>query len=54
MDSYTVQAVLTLKDNLSAGMRNAAASTESLGSKFKSARPVNSGRTPRPPHTTAE
>lgn len=37
MDSYTVQAVLTLKDNLSAGMRNAAASTESLGSKFKSA-----------------
>ena len=37
MDSYTVQAVLTLKDNLSAGMRNAAASTETLGSKFKSA-----------------
>ena len=37
MDSYTVQAILTLKDNLSAGMRNAAASTETLGSKFKSA-----------------
>ena len=36
-DSYTVQAILTLKDNLSAGLRNAAGATESLGSKFKSA-----------------
>lgn len=37
MDSYSVQAILTLKDNLSAGLKNAAGATESLGSKFKSA-----------------
>lgn len=37
MDSYSVQAILTLKDNLSAGLKNAAGATESLGSKFKKA-----------------
>lgn len=37
MDSYSVQAILTLKDNLSAGLKNAAGATDSLGSKFKSA-----------------
>lgn len=36
-DSYTVQAILTLKDNLSAGLKNAAGATASLGSRFKSA-----------------
>lgn len=36
-DSYTVQAILTLKDNLSAGLRNAAGATASLGGRFKSA-----------------
>ena len=37
VDSYSVQAILTLKDNLSAGLKNAAGATESLGSKFKKA-----------------
>ena len=37
MDSYSVQAILTLKDNLSAGLKNAAGATESLGGKFKRA-----------------
>lgn len=37
VDSYSVQAILTLKDNLSAGLKNAAGATESLGGKFKRA-----------------
>lgn len=37
MDSYSVQAVLTLKDNMSAELKNAAGATESLGDKFKRA-----------------
>lgn len=37
MDSYSVQAILTLKDNMSAGLKNAAGATESLGGKFKRA-----------------
>lgn len=36
MDSYSVQAILTVKDNMSAALKNAAGATGTLGGKFKS------------------
>lgn len=36
LDSYSVQAILTVKDNMTSALKNAAGATSALGGKFKS------------------